>query len=115
MRPTKRRQRRGSRQAECIPKKPCFKAAIQSEVKARKRKTNSQGVKGTKRKSRQKREIKKRRGSREDECVPSKARYNAAIQSVATATQSEETDETDEEKAKEREQTSRMHSVETLL
>jgi hypothetical protein len=56
-----------------------------------------------------------RRESREDEWIPSKARSSAAVQSVASATQSEETDETDEEKAKEREQRSRMYSVESLL
>jgi hypothetical protein len=33
--PTKRRKRTGSREAECIRSKACFKAAIQSEVKAK--------------------------------------------------------------------------------
>jgi hypothetical protein len=56
----------------------------------------------------------KRRGRREAEGIPSKACFGAAIQSVANTTQSEETDE---EKVKVREQRSRSrrHSVESLL
>jgi hypothetical protein len=34
MRPTKRNKRRGSREAECIPSKASFEAAIQLEVKS---------------------------------------------------------------------------------
>jgi hypothetical protein len=40
----------------------------------------------------------KRRGSRDAECIPSKARSNAAIQSEVSAKSSEKTDETEEEK-----------------
>jgi hypothetical protein len=74
-------------------------------------------VKATKRKSNQKRPIKRKkiRGSRETKCILSKARSEAAILSEAGATQPEETDETDEEKEMEREQKSRMCSVESLL
>jgi hypothetical protein len=44
-------------------------------------------------------EYRKRRGCKEAEYIPSKASFNAAIQSeVKATTQSEETDETDEEK-----------------
>jgi hypothetical protein len=49
MRPAKSDKRRGSREADCIPTKPCFEAAIQSEVKA------TQG------KSKQKRTIKRKK------------------------------------------------------
>ena len=43
---------------------------------------------------------KKCRGCSDAECIPSKARFGAVIQSEASPTQSEETDETDEEKAR---------------
>jgi hypothetical protein len=86
-------------------------------------------VKGTQRETRQKRQIKKRRGRREDEFIPLKARYNAAIQSEVSATQSEKTDETDEKmirresredetdiyKEKEREERRRIYTVEIPL
>jgi hypothetical protein len=41
---------------------------------------------------------KKCRGCSYDECIPSKARSNAAIQSEVSAKLSEKTDETEEEK-----------------
>jgi hypothetical protein len=67
-------------------------------------------VKGAQRKITLKK--KKRRGSREDEWIPSKKRCNAAIPSGACAKQSEEIDKTEKEKEKEREQhRSRMYSV----
>jgi hypothetical protein len=59
--------------------------------------------------------IKKCRGCREAECSPSKARSDAAIQSEVKATQSEETDETDNNKEKEREQRGGMDTVESPL
>jgi hypothetical protein len=61
---------------------------------------------------------KKRRkckGCSDAECIPSKARSNAAIQSEVSATLSEKTDETEEEKEKEREERSRMDTVKGLL
>ena len=56
-------------------------------------------MKGTQRKATQRKHltITNRTGSREDEWISSKARFNTAIQSVASATRSEKTDETEEE------------------
>jgi hypothetical protein len=59
--------------------------------------------------------IKKCRGCREAECIPSKARSDAAIQSEVKATQSEQAKESDKDEEKEREQRSRMYSVKDLL
>jgi hypothetical protein len=101
MRPTKRNKRRGSREAELIPSKACFEATIQPVVKV------------TQRKSKKKR--KKRRESRESEWIPSKACSEAIIQSEAIATQSEEIDETDEEKSRRGNRETEMHSDESLL
>jgi hypothetical protein len=46
----------------------------------------------------------KRRGGREAECNPLKARSEGAAELEVSATRSEDTDETDEEKQKERKQ-----------
>ena len=74
-------------------------------------------MKGTQRKTTQKKHIegRKMRGSREVERIPSKARSNASVQSIASATESEETDGTEQEKAKEREQRSQTDSIGSLL
>ena len=143
MRQIKRRKMRGCREAECIPSKARSDAAIQSEArttqceetdetdeeKAKEREQRSQtdsiGSLLRRRHSvgnesdtvRRMIEIKKRKtnGSREAQGIPSKARSNASVQSIASATESEETDGTEQEKAKEREQRSRMHFIESLL
>jgi hypothetical protein len=53
-------------------------------------------------------ERRKRKGSREAECIPSKARSDATVQSEVKATES---DETDKYKEKEREQRRLMDTV----
>ena len=57
---------------------------------------------------------KKRKDCSYAECIPSKARSNAAIQSEVSAKMSENTDETEEKKEKERLQGRRMDSVKDL-